>query len=221
MKIEDIEVENWYEFEKKLKKLYQEYPRKTKDGMFHSPFVFRGQSDSEWELETTLDRDVNANMPQLDYYRAISIAKPQIETFTGERWDIPLPQEHPADSDKVSMGDLHMPIAWEYMIYMRHHGFPSPLLDWTRSYYIASFFAFDGLVENKGSNSVAIYVYREWAGEGKSSSSQRPWIESIGHNIKTHRRHFIQQCEYTLCHEIINKEAVYGKHEVVFGCNEY
>ncbi|VAV84637.1 hypothetical protein MNBD_DELTA01-1845 [hydrothermal vent metagenome] len=217
MKIKDIEVENWNEFEKKLKELYIRHPEKPEGGGYHSRFVFRGQADSGWDLETTLDRDVTVNMPQLDYYRTITYVKPQIETFTGERWNIPSTREHPASSEKVKMDALEEPIALEYMIYLRHHGFPSPLLDWTRSYYIAAFFAFDGFVEKKDSKDVAIYVYREWAGKGKSSSSDAPWVmKSICHNVKTHRRHFIQQCEYTLCHEIKNKEAVYGSHEYVF-----
>jgi FRG domain len=32
--------------------------------------------------------------------------------------------------------------AYDLLIYTRHHGFPSPLLDWTRSAYIAAFFTF-------------------------------------------------------------------------------
>jgi len=224
MKIKDIEVENWNEFEKKLKELYIRHPKKPEDGKFHSRFLFRGQADSEWKVETTLDRYVKVNEPQLDYYKSISIVKAEIETYTGERWDIPPIQEHPAYSEKVRMDDLEIPIAWEYMIYLRHHGFPSPLLDWTRSQYIAAFFAFDGVSEKKNSGSVAIYVYREYAGRGKNSSSTAPWIASIGHNVKTHQRHFIQQCEYTLCHKIkekkhsmeVTREAVYGSHEEVF-----
>jgi len=36
------------------------------------------------------------------------------------------------------------------MTRLRHHGFPSPLLDWPQSPYIAAFFAFNkkGLLKN-------------------------------------------------------------------------
>ncbi|VAW36522.1 hypothetical protein MNBD_DELTA02-266 [hydrothermal vent metagenome] len=73
MKIKDIKVENWDDFENELQKLYKLYPREPEGGKFHSRFLFRGQADSGWELKTTLDRDVNVNMPQLGYYKTISI----------------------------------------------------------------------------------------------------------------------------------------------------
>ena len=46
----------------------------------------------------------------------------------------------------------------DFMIHLRHHGFPSPLLDWTKSPYIAAFFAFNEATEQ---DDVAIFSYRE------------------------------------------------------------
>ena len=45
------------------------------------------------------------------------------------------------------------------MSYIRHLGFPTPILDWSRNYNIASFFAFEDKTDSK---SVSIYIYQEY-----------------------------------------------------------
>ena len=101
---------------------------------------------------------------------------------------------------------------YDYLVFLRHHGFASPLLDCARSQYIAAFFALAQLQAER----VAIFVYQEDTGIGKMVSSDEPLIKSFGPNVRGHSRHFLQQSEYTIGAEFSENEWLYTLHENVF-----
>lgn len=199
------------------------------DAMFRSDVLFRGQSDASWKLETTLER-VRSPMTTWSlarYFASITRTHPAIVAHTGRQWSLPHRLEYDSWASKFdSAGSSRSWKAYEFMAYLRHHGFPSPLLDWSRSPYVAAFFAFRA--DAGASDRVAIYAYREDSGRGKVTGIGQPQIVQLHEYVPTHARHFRQQCLYTVCvhydpdcrdYVATNHQAgglVYANHEDVF-----
>ncbi len=100
------------------------------------------------------------------------------------------------------------------MSYLRHHRFPSPLLDWTVTPYVAAYFAFADACDLE---TVAIYAYLERPENTKAWSSDETQIHVFGPYVHTHRRHFLQQSRYTLCVKFDAQQGwSFAPHESVF-----
>lgn len=215
-----ITVASWDAFQTELEKLKSFVATELGDRRPGYPLLFRGQVNPDWKLEPTLDRLGRGNFTVSDYYRKMYAGRPAIESFTGKRWDLPGPLEYDARLEgkyKNGIFDVtleDMPI-YEYMVYLRHHGFPSPLLDWKRSPYVAAFFAFRN--DATAFSSVAIYAFTESVGRGKSWWANGPAIQGLGSYVRTDPRHFLQQCEYTIClrRDTEMNEWRWASHEAV------
>lgn len=209
----------WEALERRLIKLDYEA---TKRG--HSRLLYRGHADHKWRLETTLERKGIGSQALLDYYEKVAEAKTRIETFTGKTWpEIDCSKiDQQFSSNDALRGE---PPAYELLVYLRHHGFPSPLLDWTLSPYIAAYFACQNVPEN--ATRVAIWVYEEPSGVDRLNCTNAPHIKLLGPNVKSDQRHFLQQGQYTLavhyseCPEYPEKHWRLTPHEDAFAKGEH
>lgn len=216
MKASERKLNSWIELESELRLLEtQRREGMDPESAIPSEFLYRGQSDSQWPLETSLERLVNGDASMLQYYRSAYSALPEIQAFTGRRWDhLPIPNEYENWLDNRFDAFMFREFAaYEYLAYLRHHGFPSPLLDWSASPYIAAFFAFRHARPDDKNGSVAIFVYQEMPQGLKVSGSDHPNIYRLGAYTKTHQRHFLQQSNYTVCINGRGKDAKYVSHE--------
>ena len=94
------------------------------------------------------------------------------------------------------------------------------MLDWTRSPYVAAFFAFRSQEEPK-SGKVAIYFYVEHFERPEGFNGEEPNIHGLGPYAVTHKRHYAQQCEYSICQERIKGRYVYASHEAAVLSDNY
>jgi hypothetical protein len=204
---------SWSELEDKIRELANSNgDEEVVQTGFFSHFLFRGQGNHGWPLETTLDRAANKSFELAEYYRIAAVAKTQIETFFERKWeDINYPNIAKHLENYEFLRSSKFP-HYDYLVYLRHHGFPSPLLDWSRSLYIAAYFAFCKPIGDR----IAIYVYQEYAGIGKLSPSNEPQLHVLGPNVRSIPRHFLQQGEYTLCAQYTEGKWCIGRHEDVF-----
>lgn len=109
-------------------------------GLYGTHWVFRGQRKKEWRLESSLDRAaVGASSDKKD------IEKFFIFQFRRRAHNYLHASLLPED-------DL------EWLALMQHHGAPTRLLDFTKSPYIASFFA----LENATVESVVWAINKKW-----------------------------------------------------------
>jgi hypothetical protein len=196
--MEAVAIPDWETFERTVRQLRAEYPDET------SPFLFRGQGNSKWSLKTTLERGGAERMLFREYYELICASmRPEVRTFA--RVDVPAfdpkwSTEYFLKPELLyRLGDLFPPPLYRYMAYLRHFAFPSPLLDWSRSPFVAAFFAFRDDPSDEKPEERSIFAYCEMPGSVKGGTIGQPYIRAIGPYVETHERHFRQRCDYTIC----------------------
>lgn len=90
-------------------------------------FIFRGQQNADWRLRTTFHRHARCNLQKF-----LTTDVPELQrvfsSLTTYRYNLDNGHEYAA-----------------FLSLAQHHGYPTPMLDWTWSPYIAAFFAYRNL----------------------------------------------------------------------------
>jgi hypothetical protein len=215
-----IELDTWDQFESEIRKieLIQTQLEASAGCNIDAP-LFRGLGDSKWGLETTLERSYpmercDDTLSLRRYYRTIMAARSTIETLSGQKWNT-LPNVPQFEELLQNPGRLALHIllsnqreVYDYLVHLRHHGFPSPLLDWSASPYVAAFFAFDDPAPS--AERVSIFVLLRGAAQGGSNIAH---LFVVGGYLHTHPRHLFQRCNYSMCVKESNADFLFCAHE--------
>ncbi|MBZ0300073.1 MAG: FRG domain-containing protein, partial [Anaerolineae bacterium] len=119
----DVRVTSWEDLNREL------FHYSFRDDRFRSPFMFRGLSDKDWELETSLMRLGHPVKQTSDLEPVI------LRAF-----------KHYAYQD-ASVGNS----VWNWLALAQHHGLPTRLLDWSTSPFAALHFVTTDPSEYKAS----------------------------------------------------------------------
>ena len=230
-KLETRPLKSWDEFRSMIDGIRSEYgKRKTAWGQeVTNDILYRGQADANWPLQTTLERWVSEPFSLVQYMVRADDCVNELESVTARKWNLPrwpdmLEKLKQMETDRKALHSPQVKLpCYDYLVYLRQHGFPSPLLDWTESPYIAAYFAYcDRQRDDDGM--VAVYAFIEIAEEWKNYGGG-PRITVQGPYVSTHSRHFAQKAWYTICTKPDAPEDmpcphIFYPHESVFNRND-
>ncbi|MEN8242792.1 MAG: FRG domain-containing protein [Chloroflexota bacterium] len=213
--METIEIKDWGNFSTIAEKLSSMGPE--------GPNVFRGQEDAEWPLRPSLTRLLLEQ--NVDLTRGLEIEKKALREF-----------QKRAHIDTGFCRDLRKDDTLSWWEIMQHYGAPTRLLDWTKSPYIALYYA----VENIGNTKIDAALFQFNVGHlnfvteirnkdggpekyplqqiGKSivGEEYEPYLEVIGSPRPTDRM-VAQQSSFSVCTELLEDHEKFADNIVFNG----
>lgn len=196
-------LDSWEAFEEVVNQsnIETEELKKRKRAIYlTTSIIYRGQPDSGMHLESTLERKVKKNITVNSYFNLILKIWNSADTYK-EKWpdleneikNLNIENIHLFPSKGANSKEIIC-----FMSHLRHHGFPSPLLDWSANPRKAAFFAFENIPNN--AERIAIYTFRYQTGyPSDMSNGLEPTAIEIGPDISGIERHINQEACYTLC----------------------
>lgn len=161
-------------------------------------WIFRGQKDFRWDIKTTFERLTDATKPK-------DISGLEFGLLRKFEREFPLYSARmPRDGDYI-----------EWFSLMQHHGAPTRLLDWTYSFYVATYFALDDIEWDKKS---AIWaISSKWL-EDKLFSKYPSYKRAFLRDRNFRNRENLKKIFQKLAVVKINPYYVHGRLSVQQGC---
>ena len=129
----EIEINSWSDFNEAI------------EGIDLCNWVFRGQSNSKWEIQNSLSREILNFHEGITNEKCMEIELKMMKEFISSLHlfsDLKITETE--DDDPKGILNYRL----ESFSIMQHYGAPTRLVDWTHSPYVATFFGLDGATED-------------------------------------------------------------------------
>ncbi len=226
--------EEFKDFSRKMKASAAYLQECQKNSQIRHKFfpIYRGHGDKSWELETTLERSMQ-NRKLNEYHDLVLRARKRyLRSFKDSRAGVKSIEGYPYNTSSLSNLSrlfsehnqiLKIPKELYFWVFLRHYGFPSPLMDWTENADVAAFFAFQkkpggkyvsvhGLIQGPGGAGNSNLIIINDSSTGKFSFNKRKVFID---------RHLKQKSVYSLFYNDGDKaNPIFASHEEMSAANK-